>query len=93
MDTDQQTFNRVLTAALAGDRQALTAFAGERKIDTLDNQGLSPVLHALHKNRLAAMQALIDAGAEVDAHDPALSQKVIDQTAFLYAGATGNTAP
>ncbi len=92
MKRDQQLFARVLAAALAGDKQKLLTFAQSDELDSLDGQGLSAVLHSLRAGRLDAIQLLIDAGADIDAHDPELSKNVIDQTAFLYAGATGNHA-
>lgn len=87
---NQTLFDRVLAAALAGDGDRLNSFADAHQLNTLDAHGLSAVLHAVKLGRLDAARLLIDAGADVDAFDPELSKNVIDQTAFLYAGATGN---
>ena len=82
---DQTIFEQVLAAALAGDEDRLKAFADANQLNALDNQGLSAALHTVKLDRLDATQLLINAGADVDAFDP-------EQTAFLYAGATGNNA-
>ena len=92
LKSNQAIFERVLAAAIAGDRQELAAFAQSGELDTLDAEGLSPVLHTVRRGRLDATQRLIDAGANVDHFDPELSKNVIDQTAFLLAGARGNLA-
>ncbi len=89
---NQNVFEQVLAAALANDIAKITEFADAKKLDALDSNGLSAVLHTLMQNQLDAMQMLLNAGADPDAFDPESSKNVIDQTAFLYAGATGNNA-
>lgn len=90
MSVDQRLFDQVLVAAYAGDSNKLLELSKTGDINALDRQGLSAILHSVKSNRLDATQLLIDAGANVDAFDPDTAAKVIDQTAFLYAGATGN---
>lgn len=90
MNVNQSVFDKVLAAAFSGDIQKLDSFALSGELDTLDEQGLSAVLHTVMRERLDATQLLIRVGANVDIYEPALSKDVIDQTAFLYAGATGN---
>jgi len=90
MLVDQTIFERVLAAAIAGNGDKLKSFADADQLNALDTQGLSAVLHTVKLGRLNATQLFINAGADVDAFDPELSKTVIDQTAFLYAGATGN---
>ena len=89
---DQTIFEHVLAAALAGNGDRLESFAKAKELNALDFQGLSAVLHTVKLGRLDATQLHIDAGADVDAFDPELSKSVVDQTAFLYAGASGNNA-
>jgi len=89
---NQEVFEQVLAASLANDIANITQFAKAGQLDALDSNGLSAVLHTLMQNRLDALQMLLNAGADPDAFDPESSKHVIDQTAFLYAGATGNNA-
>ena len=92
MLVDQTKFEQVLAAALAGDGDRLKSLAETKELNVLDTQGLSAVLHTVKLGRLDATQLLINAGADVDAYYPELSKSVVDQTAFLYAGASGNEA-
>jgi ankyrin repeat protein len=92
MLVNQTIFEQVLAAALTSDGDRLKSFADANQLDALDSRGLSAVLYTVKLGRLNATQLLIDAGANVDAHDPELSKNIIDQTAYLYAGATGNNA-
>ena len=89
---DQSLFEQVLATALSGDGDRLKSFADAQQLNALDSQGLSAVLHTVKLDRLDATQLLINAGANIDEFDPDLSKSAIDQTAFLYAGATGNNA-
>lgn len=90
MKINQSIFDRVLATAYAGDNQKLLEYSQSGDINTLDRQGLSAVLQSVKDNRLDATKLLIEAGADVDAFDPDIAANVIDQTAFLYAGAAGN---
>ncbi|MBL4576403.1 MAG: ankyrin repeat domain-containing protein [Opitutaceae bacterium] len=85
-----KNFDQVVGLALAGDKQQLRHRLQQGKsIDVVDEQGRSAVLVVTIHNDMNALQLLIELGADVDFYDKALSTKVIDQTAFLYAGAHG----
>lgn len=83
-------FNPVLQAALAHDRAALQQHASNsQSLDLHDSKGRSLVLRVTMVNDMEALKLLIGLGADVDYYNPQLSAGVIDQTAFLYAGAKG----
>ena len=90
MDKANENFNLVLSSAINGDKQQLLELlhAGG-SIDVVDKLGRSTVLHVTMKNDIEALRLLIELGADVDYYDEARSSGVIDQTAFLYAGAHG----
>lgn len=84
------SFELVLTAAIEGDRQQLQRIIQEAGgIDVADRQGRSAVLIATMQNNIKALQLLIELGADVDYYEGERTNRVIDQTAFLYAGAHG----
>ncbi|MEH6470055.1 MAG: ankyrin repeat domain-containing protein [Halopseudomonas sp.] len=83
-------FDLLLTTALTHDRTALQQhLADGNSLDLHDARGRSLVLRVTMKNDMKALQLLIELGADVDYFNPALAAGVIDQTAFLYAGAKG----
>ena len=84
-------FNTVVTLAIDGDRKALQQKLDDPNgLNVVDEHGRSATLAVTILDRLEALRLLIDLGVDVDYFDPQLSSQVIDQTAFLYAGATGN---
>ena len=90
MDQTSDTFNLVLSSAINGDKkqlQQITHAGGS--IDVVDSRGRSVVLVVTIENNIEALRLLIELGADVDYYDKTKSQGVIDQTAFLYAGANG----
>jgi len=89
-ESKNDRFNKVLALAHAGDKQQLRQRLQQGKsIDVVDEKGRSAVLTVVMRNDLDALRLLIELGADVDFHDEDLSKEVIDQTAFLYAGAHG----
>jgi len=90
MDQTSDTFYLVRSSAINGDKkqlQQITHSGGS--IDVVDSRGRSAVLVVTIENNIEALRMLIELGADVDYYDKAKSQGVIDQTAFLYAGANG----
>jgi ankyrin repeat protein len=90
MDQTSDTFNLVLSSAINGDKkqlQQITRAGGS--IDVVDSRGRSAVLVVTIENNIEALRLLIELGTDVDYYDKSKSQGVIDQTAFLYAGAKG----
>ena len=90
MDQTSDTFYLVRSSAINGDKkqlQQITHAGGS--IDVVDSRGRSAVLVVTIENNIEALRLLIELGADVDYYDKAKSQGVIDQTAFLYAGANG----
>jgi len=90
MDQTIDAFNLVLSSAINGDikqLQQITNAGGS--IDVVDSRGRSAVLVVTIENNIEALRLLIELGADVDYYDKSKSQGVIDQTAFLYAGAKG----
>ncbi len=80
----------MLSLALKGDKQSLeNKISQGHNIDIVDNLGRSLVLRVTMKKNLQALKLLIKLGAKIDYYDKNLSKNVIDQTAFLYAGAKG----
>jgi ankyrin repeat protein len=90
MDNADNNFDLVLFSAINGDKQQLLQIlqAGG-SIDVVDKHGRSAVLVVTMQNNIEALRLLIELGADVDHYDKAKSAGVIDQTAFLYAGANG----
>jgi hypothetical protein len=90
MDKVDNNFDLVLSSAINGDKQQLLQIlqAGG-SIDVVDKHGRSAVLLVTMKNNIEALRLLIELGADVDHYDKTKSAGVIDQTAFLYAGANG----
>lgn len=90
MGSDSDHFKQVLTLSIEGDRQQLQKIIQQGgRIDVVDFRGRSVVLLVTMQNNMSALQLLIQLGANVDFFDKNKSQNVIDQTAFLYAGAKG----
>jgi ankyrin repeat protein len=90
MDPTIEIFNRVLSSAINGDKQQLQQLIRSGvSIDVADNRGRSAVLVVTMQNNIKALRLLIELGADVDYYDKSKTQGVIDQTAFLYAGAKG----
>jgi len=90
MNQTSDTFNLVLSSAINGDKhqlQQIIRSAGS--IDVVDNCGRSAVLAVTMQNNIKALRLLIELGSDIDYYDKSKSQEVIDQTAFLYAGANG----
>ena len=76
-----------LTAAIKGDDPVAVANAlqaGANK-EVRDGENRTPLMNTLYQNRLKAATALIRAGASVNAQDK------MQNTPFLYAGASGFT--
>ncbi|PHR71460.1 MAG: hypothetical protein COA66_08980 [Arcobacter sp.] len=83
-------FDTLLSLAIKGDKQSLeNKISQGHNIDIVDNLGRSLVLRVTMKKNLQALKLLIKLGAKIDYYDKSLSKNVIDQTAFLYAGAKG----
>jgi len=94
MDAISDTFNLVLSSATNGDKQQLQQIIRSGgSIDVVDNRGRSAVLAVTMRNNIKALRLLIELGADIDYYDKSKSQEVIDQTAFLYAGANGMNDP
>ena len=75
---------RLHDAARAGDVPAIRRLLAEGlAIDAQDQDGRTPVMVATLAHRTDAVQALVDAGADVDLRDNRLDN------VFLYAGAEG----
>jgi len=75
---------RLHDAARAGDVPAIGRLVAEGlAIDAQDPDGRTPVMVATLAHRTDAVQALVDAGADVDIRDNRLDN------VFLYAGAEG----
>jgi len=90
MDQTSDTFYLVRSSAINGDKQQLQQIIlSGGSIDVVDSSGRSVVLVVTIENYIEALRLLIELGADVDYYDKAKSQGVIDQTAFLYAGANG----
>lgn len=90
MENLDTNFNLVLSAAINGDKQQLQQIIRSgRSIDVVDSRGRSAVLLVTMQNNIDALRLLIELGADVDYYDKTKSANVIDQTAFLYAGANG----
>ena len=90
MGLASDNFNLVLTSAIDGDKQQLQQIIQEGgSIDVVDWHGRSAVLVVTMQNNIKALQLLIELGADVDFYEEAKLSRVIDQTAFLYAGAHG----
>jgi ankyrin repeat protein len=90
MNPANDPFSLVLSSAINGDKQQLQQIIDSGgSIDVVDNRGRSAVLIVTMQNNIKALQLLIELGADVDYFDKSKSQEVIDQTAFLYAGAKG----
>ncbi len=93
MDKKDKNFDLVLSSAVNGDKQQLLQILESGgSIDVVDERGRSAVLFATMQNNIEALRLLIELGADVDYYDKAKSAGVIDQTAFLYAGAKGMTS-
>ena len=88
MGLASDNFDPILALAIEGDSQQLQQIiqAGG-SIDVVDGRGRSAVLVVTMQNNMNALRLLIELGADVDLYDEA--KGVIDQTAFLYAGAKG----
>lgn len=85
-----EDFQLVLQLARDGNTQQLSQFIERgHSLDLVDECGRSVVLAVTMHKDIAALELLIELGADVDAYDSSLSAEVIDQTAFLYAGAHG----
>ena len=83
-------FNLVLSSAIAGDKPQLQQIIIQRgSIDVVDWRGRSAVLIVAMQNNINALRLLIELGADVDYYKGSKTLEVIDQTAFLYAGAQG----
>ncbi len=90
MGLASDNFNVVLTSAIDGDKQRLQQIIQEGgSIDVVDWRGRSAVLVVTMQNNIKALRLLIELGADVDYYKERKSFEVIDQTAFLYAGAHG----
>ena len=90
MGLASDNFNLVLTSAIDGDRQQLQQTNQQGgSINVVDQRGRSAVLVVTMQNNIKALQLLIELGADVDFYEEANLSGVIDQTAFLYAGAHG----
>ena len=90
MGLASDNFNLVLTSAIDGDRQQLQQINQQGgSINVVDRRGRSAVLVVTMQNNIKALQLLIELGADVDFYEEANLSGVIDQTAFLYAGAHG----
>lgn len=90
MESLDANFDLVLSAAINGDKQQLQQIIRSGgSIDVVDRRGRSAVLLVTMQNNIDALRLLIELGADVDYYDKAKSANVIDQTAFLYAGAKG----
>ena len=85
-----KNFNHVLDLVLKLDKIKIQTLLNKgQRIDIFDQQGRSLVLRVTMENNIEALKLLINLGANIDAYDKKLSKNVIDQTAFLYAGANG----
>jgi ankyrin repeat protein len=74
----------LLDAAAKGDVvEVVRSLKNGVEIDARDARGRTPLLIAVHNNRVGAARVLIDAGADVNAKDE------IADTPYLYAGAEG----
>ena len=90
MDRVDDNFNLVLSSAVNGDKQQLQQIIRSGgSIDVVDSRGRSAVLLVTMQSNIDALRLLIELGADVDYYDKTKSADVIDQTAFLYAGANG----
>jgi len=90
LESVSDNFDQVVRLALVGDKQQLQQRLRQGKsIDVVDGSGRSAILVVTMDNNMNALLLLIELGADVDFYDKALSAEVIDQTAFLYAGAKG----
>lgn len=73
----------LLDAVRAGDLAQVRLVAGNADLEVRDGQGRTALLLATHANDVEIAQALIGAGADVNAKDS------IKDTPYLYAGAEG----
>jgi len=90
MGLANDNFDLVLRSAITGDRQQLQQIIQNRgNIDVVDWRGRSAVLIVTMQNNIKALKLLIELGVDVDYHKGSKTLEVIDQTAFLYAGAQG----
>jgi len=90
MESLDANFDLVLSAAINGHKQQLQQLIRSGgNIDVVDSRGRSAVLIVTMQNNIEALRLLIELGADVDYYDKTKSANVIDQTAFLYAGANG----
>ena len=90
---ESDDFNQIFDSAMAGNKQRLQQIIQERgSLDFVDRRGRSAVLMVTMQNNMTALQLLIELGANVDYYDETKSTDVIDQTAFLFAGAKGMNA-
>lgn len=90
MGLASDSFNLVLTSAIDGDKQQLQQIMQEGgSIDVIDWRGRSAVLVVTMQNNIKALRLLIELGADVDYYEETKPLEVIDQAAFLYAGAHG----
>lgn len=90
MGLASDNFNQVLALATNGDMQQLQQLIDNGgSLDVVDWRGRSAVLVATMNDDMDALRLLIDLGADVDFYEHSKPVEVIDQTAFLYAGAHG----
>jgi len=90
MDQTSNTFSLVLSSAINGDKKQLKQITrAGGSIDVVDSRGRSAVLVVTIENNIEALRLLIELGTDIDYYDKTKSHGVIDQTAFLYAGANG----
>jgi len=83
---DNSANKRLQAAAAAGDTAAIgDALRTGAQLESRDAEGRTPLMTAVYKHHASAAQALIDAGANVNAQDKILNSP------FLYAGAEGMT--
>jgi ankyrin repeat protein len=85
--TDGHGLTAIILAARAGSVPCVRALL-ERGADPNRRGGVNgwtPLMHAVHKNRHATAQALLDGGAEADARNPN------GVTALIMAAGYGNT--
>src|SRR5260221_8392070 len=63
------------------------ALSFEQTPNVIGSDGKSALLVATERHDISMIQWLLKHGADIDFYDP--DYKIIDQTAFLYAGANG----
>lgn len=85
-----KSFDDILDLVLKLDKMKIQTLLNKgQKIDIFDELGRSLVLRVTMDNNIEALKFLIGLGADIDVYNEKLSKNVIDQTAFLYAGANG----